>query len=233
MQASVQTIVDTLTTAILERRLKPGLQMVESKLVQHFLVPAAQVQQALQHLEQHKLVTIDAQHGVCIATPSLHEAREVFEVRRILEAEVVRMFVQQMDAAQIRTLRNLLAKERELVTKSATTGRLELQGDFHLTLVQLLGNQVLEQMLRTLINRCALIAMMYQTVHDEPASNREHFKILEAMTAKKQAEAVELMEEHLFNEMGKLALHQPTESFDHTQVFESSFMGTMQATIDT
>ncbi len=233
MHATVQTIVDTLSAAIVERRLKPGLQMIESKLMQHFVASPALVQQALQRLAYDKLVTIDPRRGACIATPSLHEAQEVFEVRRILEAEVVRMFVQQIDAGQVRTLRNLLAKERELVAKSAATGRVALQGDFHLALVQLLGNTVLAQMLRNLINRCALITEMYQTVHDEQASNREHIQILEAMIAKKLGTAVELMEEHLFNEVSKLALHRPPESYDQTQVFESSFMGTMQAPMET
>jgi DNA-binding GntR family transcriptional regulator len=231
MQTTTQTIVDTLTTAIAEHRLKPGLQMVESKLMEHFLVPSAMVQQALHQLVQDKLITIDAERGACIATPSLREAQEVFAVRRVLEVEVVRMFVPQIDVGQIRTLRNLLIKEKETVAKKVANGRLELQGDFHLTLAQLLGNNVLSTMLRNLINRCALITMVYQTTNDEQTSNREHIQILEALTAKNEAKAVELMEEHLFSEVSKLSLHRPPAAFDQTQVFESSFMGTVQASI--
>jgi DNA-binding GntR family transcriptional regulator len=229
MQSNIQTIVDTLSTAIVEHRLKPGLQMAEDKLIEHFKVPAATVQLAMHQLVQERLVVMDSQRGPCIATPSLREAKEVFEVRRLLEVDMVRLFVHQIDVGQVRSLRNLLIKEKEIVSRPAASGRSELQGDFHLAMAELLGNTVLVNMLRHLINRCALIALMYKSQHDEQASNREHIQILEAMTAKNETKAVELMEEHLLSEVNKLALHKVPVSFDQTQVFESSYMATVES----
>jgi DNA-binding GntR family transcriptional regulator len=88
---------------------------------------------------------------------------------------------------------------------------------------------VLVRMLRNMINRCALISLMYKTQHDEQASNREHIQILEAMTAKNEAKAVELMEEHLLNEVSKLTLHKVPVSYDNTQAFESSYLATVES----
>ena len=153
MQSAIQTIVDTLTTAIVEHRLKPGLQMAEDKLMEHFKVPASSVQLAMHQLVQEHLVVIDAGRGPCIATPSLREAKEVFEVRRLLEVDMVRLFVQQIDVGQVRSLRNLLIKEKEIVAKPSASGRSELQGDFHLAIADLLGNTVLAAMLRHLLAR--------------------------------------------------------------------------------
>ncbi|MGA8514680.1 MAG: GntR family transcriptional regulator [Burkholderiaceae bacterium] len=229
MQADIQKIVDTLTTAIIEHRLKPGLQMAEDKLMEHFKVPPLTVQLAMHQLVQERLVVMDSDRGACVASPSLREAREVFEVRRLLEVEMVRLFVQQIDVGQIRSLRNLLIKEKETVAKPASNGRSELQGDFHIAMAELLGNTVLVRMLRNMINRCALISLMYKTQHDEQASNREHIQILEALTAKNVGKAVELMEEHLLNEVSKLTLHKVPVSYDNTQVFESSYMATVEA----
>ncbi len=229
MQSDIQKIVDTLTTAIVEHRLKPGLQMAQDKLLEHFKVPPSILQLAINQLVQQHLLVIDRERGPCIASPSLREAKEVFEVRRLIEVNIVRLFVQQIDVGQIRTLRNLLIKEKESVAKPASNGRIELQGDFHLAIAQLLGNTVLESMLRGLIHRCALISLMYQSKADEPASNQEHIQILEAMSAKNEAKAVELMEEHLFNEVSKLVLTKVPASYDQTQAFESSYMATVEA----
>ncbi len=42
-------------------------------------------------------------------------------------------------------------------------GRTELLGDFHVRMAELMGNEVLAQMLGELISRCALITLMYQS----------------------------------------------------------------------
>jgi DNA-binding GntR family transcriptional regulator len=147
----------------------------------------------------------------------------------MLEVEMVRLFVWQISPPQIRALRDLLMKEQEAVSKPASSGRVELQGDFHLLIAKLLGNTVLQQMLRLLISRCALITHMYQSARDEPTSNREHIHIVAAMVAKDEEQSVQLMEEHLLGEVSKLSLAPSSEQHEETQVFESSYMATMEA----
>jgi DNA-binding GntR family transcriptional regulator len=60
-----------------------------------------------------------------------------------------------------------------------------------------MGNNVLAQMLVDLISRCSLITLMYQSTSAAEHSNAEHEAIVNALAAKDETLAVQLMDEHL------------------------------------
>jgi DNA-binding GntR family transcriptional regulator len=64
-------------------------------------------------------------------------------------------------------------------------------------MAELMGNQVLAELLRELLSRCALITLMYQSTTAAEHSNEEHADIVKALAAKDEALAVRLMNEHL------------------------------------
>ena len=81
-------------------------------------------------------------------------------------------------------------------------------------MAELLGNQVLSQLLSELISRCALITLMYQTSRAAEHSADEHADILKAMAAKDEALAVRLMDEHLRHVENNLTLDRKVPSND-------------------
>ena len=233
MESTTTHIVESLSKAIVEHRLQPGAKLVEQKLADHFGVSRTLVRQALYQLEQQHLVVMEPARGAFVASPSLQEAQEVFEVRRMLEVEMVRLFMRQITAPQIRALRDHLLLEKEAVSAENVPSRVALLGDFHLLIAKLLGNKVLEQMLRDLIARCALVTLMYQSAQAAQDSNREHVSIMAAIVTKDEATAVQLMEEHLFNVVSSLSLDRKPPTNDVTEVFESSYLATQEAYLET
>jgi DNA-binding GntR family transcriptional regulator len=233
MESTTTHIVDALSKAIVEHRLQPGAKLVEQKLADHFGVSRTLVRQALYQLEQQRLVVIEPARGAFVASPSLQEAQEVFEVRRMLEVEMVRVFMRQITPPQIRALRDHLLQEKEAVTAENVPSRVALLGDFHVLIAKLLGNKVLEQMLSDLIARCALITLMYQSTQAAQHSNREHVAIVAAIVTKDEAKAVHLMEEHLFNVVSSLTLDRKPPSNDVADVFETSYAATVEAHLET
>jgi DNA-binding GntR family transcriptional regulator len=233
MESTTTHIVDALSKAIVEHRLQPGAKLVEQKLADHFGVSRTLVRQALYQLEQQRLVVIEPARGAFVASPSLQEAQEVFEVRRMLEVEMVRVFMRQVTPPQIRALRDHLLQEKEAVTAENVPSRVALLGDFHVLIAKLLGNKVLEQMLSDLIARCALITLMYQSTQAAQHSNREHVAIVAAIVTKDEAKAVHLMEEHLFNVVSSLTLDRKPPSNDVADVFETSYAATVEAHLET
>ncbi len=233
MESTTTHIVESLSKAIVEHRLQPGAKLVEQKLADHFGVSRTLVRQALYQLEQQHLVVMEPARGAFVASPSLQEAQEVFEVRRMLEVEMVRLFMRQITAPQIRALRDHLLLEKEAVSAENVPSRVALLGDFHLLIAKLLGNKVLEQMLRDLIARCALVTLMYQSAQAAQDSNREHVSIMAAIVTKDEAKAVQLMEEHLFNVVSSLSLDRKPPTNDVTEVFESSYLATQEAYLET
>ena len=109
--SSTSMIVQALTKAIVEHRLQPGSKLAEQKLADHFGVSRTLVRQALLQLSQHQLVTLEPARGAFVAAPSVTEARQVFAVRRMLESEMVRTFVQQVTPAKIKALKEHLDRK--------------------------------------------------------------------------------------------------------------------------
>jgi DNA-binding GntR family transcriptional regulator len=211
---ATRSIVDALTKAIVEHRLHPGTKLAEQKLADHFGVSRTLIRQALFQLVQKRLIRMEPARGAFVATPSSDEARQVFAVRRMLEAEMTRSFVRNVTSAQIKALKDHVAEEKAAVQRGDVAGRTDLLGDFHVRMAELMGNDVLAQILGELISRCALITLMYQSSNAAEHSAEEHAEILKAIAAKDEDLAVKLMDEHLRNVEEGLALDRKVPSND-------------------
>lgn len=197
--STTSSIVEALTRAIVEHRLQPGTKLAEQKLASHFGVSRTLVRQALFQLAQNRLIRLEPARGAFVATPSVDEARQVFAVRRMLEAEMTRAFVRSVTPAKIKALKEHVAQEKAAVAGDDVPGRTELLGDFHVRMAELMGNEVLAQLLGELISRCALITLMYQSTSAAAHSNDEHADIVKALAARDEALAVRLMTDHLLH----------------------------------
>ena len=208
------TIVEALTRAIVEHRLLPGAKLAEQKLASHFGVSRTLIRQALFQLSQNKLIRMEPARGAFVAAPSVQEAQQVFSVRRMIEAEMVRGFLKDVTPAKINALKAHIKQEREAVHQEDVSGRTELLGYFHVRMAELMGNQVLAEILGELISRCALITLMYQSRHAAEHSTAEHEDIVDALDAKDEALAVQLMNEHLIHVEASLTFDRKIPTHD-------------------
>ena len=212
--STTRRIVDALTAAIVEHRLHPGTKLAEQKLADHFGVSRTLIRQALFQLAQKKLIRMEPARGAFVATPSSDEARQVFGVRRMIEVEMTRQFIRQSTPNQVKALREHVNMEKQAVSSGDVPSRTDLLGDFHVRMAELMGNQVLAQLLGELISRCALITLMYQSSHAAKHSVEEHAEILKAIAARDEELAVRLMDEHLRHVESNLTLDRKVPSND-------------------
>jgi DNA-binding GntR family transcriptional regulator len=194
-----QRIVDSVTTAIIERRLMPGTKLAEQQIADIFGVSRTLVRQALNQLSRDRLVTLEPARGAFVAKPGVQEARQVFEVRAMLEAAMVKQLCALISDAQIAELRSHIRAEAEAVARTDVSGRTRLLADFHVVLARMLGNQVLAELLEDLLTRSSLIALMYQSSHSAEHSQEEHVAIVDALEKRDARAAVRLLESHLDN----------------------------------
>ncbi|MBP6765228.1 MAG: GntR family transcriptional regulator [Rubrivivax sp.] len=204
---STQRIVQAITTAIVERRLMPGTKLAEQQIADIFKVSRTLVRQALNQLSRDHLITLEPARGAFVAQPSVEEARQVFEVRKMVEAALVRQLCAVVTTEQVAQLRKHLRTEADAVARTDVTGRTRLLADFHVVLARLLGNEVLAQLLTDLLSRCSLIALMYQSAHSAEHSADEHVAIVDAIEHRDARAAVRLMQAHLGNVERNLQLH--------------------------
>lgn len=196
---STRQIVESITAAIVERRLMPGTKLAEQKIADIFEVSRTLVRQALNQLSRDRLVTLEPARGARVAEPGVEEARQVFEVRNMLESQMIQRLCGCISAAQLAELRAHLKDEQATLARIDVTGRTRLLADFHIVLARMLGNDTLAQMLGELLTRCSLIALMYQSAHSAQHSYEEHVAIVDALERADARRAVKLMQAHLHN----------------------------------
>jgi DNA-binding GntR family transcriptional regulator len=204
---TTQRIVDAITAAIVERRLMPGTKLAEQQIADLFKVSRTLVRQALNQLSRDRLVTLEPARGAFVAQPSVDEARQVFEVRRMVEQQMARQLCARITDAQVAELRAHIATEGQAIARVDVAGRTRLLADFHVVMARMLGNEVLAQLLADLLARCQLIALMYQSAHSAEHSAEEHVAIVDAIERRDARAAARLMDLHLGNVERNLQLH--------------------------
>jgi DNA-binding GntR family transcriptional regulator len=206
--ATIEGIAQDIATAIVEKRLPPGTWLREEALGRVYAVSRTKIRAALLTLSKDKLIEMIPDKGAFVSKPSVQEAREVFGVRRILESEVVRLFVAKARPADYRALEQHIQFERTTLRATTTTGtvREKLLGDFHVALAEATGNHTLAELIRELVARSSLIAMLYHSSNDPHCSSDEHAEFLRICRSGDAEAAVASMTGHLLRIEANLRL---------------------------
>ena len=210
---SCEEIAADIAAAIIERRLPSGTKLKEEALARVYSVSRTKIRAALLMLSKDELIEIVPEKGACVCKLSEREAREIFAVRRTLEAGLARDFVAMAKADDYRRIDTHIALERQALAQNDLPLRARLLGDFHILLADIVGNLVLKEILRKLTARTSLIAMHQQSSEDASCSSDEHALFIEAAKAGNADAAVDIMLHHLDQVLK--ALHvDATESVD-------------------
>ena len=175
----------------------PGTKLAEQKIADIFAVSRTVVRQALNRLSRDRLVTLTPARGAYVATPSVEEAKQVFEARQMIEGAMVRRLCSAITDEQLARLATHLDAERAALARTDVPRRTRLLADFHAVMASMLGNAVMTEWLGDLLGRSSLIALMYQSSHSAVASHAEHVAIVEALSRRDARAAVRLTAEHL------------------------------------
>ncbi|MBO1011932.1 GntR family transcriptional regulator [Achromobacter sp. SD115] len=194
---SADDIAKEISAAIVAHKLPPGTRLREEALAGVYQVSRTKIRAALLMLSKDKLIHIVPDKGAFVSKPDANEAREVYAVRRILEAALAREFVARATAADYRRIDAHLAAERQALAGGDVQERNRLLGHFHILLAETVGNSVLTGMLRELSARSAVITVLYQSSHDASCSSQEHHAFIEAARAGDAERACALMDAHL------------------------------------
>lgn len=195
---SIESIARQLAEAIAARKLPPGTWLREEALGRVYAVSRTKVRAALLVLSKEKLIEMIPGKGAFVCRPTVAEAREVFAVRRLLESEVVRLFVASNKPAGYAALEQHIRLEREMYLGGAASNiQQRLLGDFHVVLAEAAGNTVLADLVRELVGRSSLITMLYYSENDPLCASHEHESFLEIARTGETEAAVANMIEHL------------------------------------
>lgn len=207
--ANASDISTRIIEAVMAQKLAPGARLGEQQLAMLFDCSRTIVREALNRLAARGIVTVSSRRGWYVIEPSLSEAREAFEARRVIEMGLIRCTTEVSKAA-IKKLKAHIKTEQAAVKGNDVGLRSYLLGDFHVCLAECLGNSLLADTLRDFTARTTLIAMLYQSTHDAAHSCAEHGRIVEALEASDWVLAEQLMQAHIGHVQDALRLQTPS-----------------------
>jgi len=190
-------IVEHIYDAVIEQQLRPGTKLSELSLCEAFGVGRMRIRSALLLLASRNIVDLQSNRGAYISTPTLEQARQVFEARRAIEPNICRLAVERATENQIVSLEDHLEDERNAQTNGDRRQAIRLSGRFHVMLAEIAVNQVMERMVKELVTRTSLIIGMFGASGTANCHEDEHSLLLQAFKEGRQDEAAQLMVTHL------------------------------------
>lgn len=152
-----QQVTDSIREAIIEMRLLPGDRLIERELVAWSGVSRATIRESIRELAAESLVQIIPQRGAVVASPTLKQAGEIYEIRAILEGLAGRQCAQNATPAQVKALRKAVEAFRKAQATGAKTSMLALKTKIYDALFDGSGNTTIQEMLSRLQARVTVL----------------------------------------------------------------------------
>jgi DNA-binding GntR family transcriptional regulator len=207
--------------AIINHQLRPATPLHEDALASAFGVSRTIIRKVLQRLSHEKLVELIPNKGAIVARPSVEEARQVFQARRMVECMLVSRLAPNITERDIERLDRVVSAEATSQEQGDKRGRLQLSGDFHRELASIAGNDVLRDFVHELISRSSLIIALYESPGAVPCSYDEHKQIVDALRLRDPDIVSERMERHLRHIEAQIDLSDVPARVDFKSLFKA------------
>lgn len=188
-----EMVVQELRQRIIDGLYRPGNRLTEERLAEDFGVSRNPVREAIRMLETEGFLTAHPRRGAVVATVSVHDVQNLFDVRLSLEVLAARLAAERAGApaaARLSTLLDDAAVASNLADLAALNTR------FHAMICELSGNPVLAGIMESLHGRLQWVYR--QSVADRaPHSWAEHERLAAAITAGDVEEAAAAAAEHV------------------------------------
>ena len=189
-------VARSLRTAISELRFKPGEVLVERELCELTGASRPSVREALRQLESEGLVISVTGKGTIVSSVTADEARQLYQVRGVLEGLAGRLFTMHASEAQKDALAAVVDRfEAEMDRPENLLG---IKDDFYRTLFAGAGNVIADQMTTMLQRRTSLLRATSLSAGGRPKQTLAELRgILAAMRRGDPSVVEQLCREHV------------------------------------
>ncbi|MGR4867537.1 GntR family transcriptional regulator [Variovorax sp. LARHSF232] len=214
-------IYEKIYVAILEHRLHPGTKLVEERMAEIFNVSRARIREVLARLAHEQIVELYPQRGAFVARPTIEQALDVFEARRLIEPAVLRRLVETLTPEKLAKLRQHQELELDARRRDDKRAVIRLSGEFHSLAAELAGNTALTRSMRELSVLTCLMIFLYDAPTSTSCRADEHSQIIDAIAKRDAGRAEKLMLEHLDHIESSMKLEVGEEPVDLEAIFKS------------
>lgn len=197
MHPQEQAIHQTLSQTLLAGRLAPGSQLVETRLAQIFGVSRERVRKVLHRLGHERLLDLIPNRGCFVSSPTLVQARDIYEARRIVEGGIAGRLAGRLSAEQLEALAEHGRLEHAALHAGDRARSIQLSGAFHLLLAGFADSAFVLRELQELVSRTAMLVAFFEPATSSSCACEEHEDIVQALRQGDGARAMKAMHVHL------------------------------------
>lgn len=204
-KATPTILADILRRAIFKGEFKGGQQIRQTEIAEQFGTSRIPVREALKQLEAEGLVTLQPNKKAVISSLSASEAREIYEIREMLETGAVKFSIEKASEDVLERAEEILKK----IDAATDAGMwLDLNWEFHSCLYSPAQRPKLLSIINNLhINVNRYIRIYLELMHYEERSQKEHYEILDAYRRKDKEAAINATVEHLQHASNQLVTY--------------------------
>ena len=199
-----EAIHDEIARAILFGEIEAGTKLPEHKLAAIFGVSRERIRKVLHRLGAERRLEIIPNRGAFVPKPTIDEVRMVYQAHRVVEAGIIEQLVRIIDGDIIARLERHLVAERAAAAHNDRVASVRLSGEFHLHLVDALGNTELSRFLRELLGRSSVMVSVYEPASESLCAADEHAAIVAALRDRDAERAIRLSRDHFEHVEGRL-----------------------------
>lgn len=194
-------VFDLLRTEIASQRLRSGDRLREADLAERFGVSRGPVRSALVELQRIGLVQINPRRGAHVATLTVEDAEELYELRTALELLALDGVLRRCSKSRIAELAEPLKRHEQAGRDGDRAGAITADLAFHRLLCRLSGNARLQRAWELHADQFRLIIGVVQNDERWQARPRvqEHREVLDALLAGDLDAAKAALCQHLDN----------------------------------
>ena len=201
-----EQVVMQLREQILSGALKAGLPLRQATLAKGMGVSRIPVREALVQLEAEGLIDFEPHKGATVATMSRAMVDDLFELRVLIECELLAKSIPNMTTKDIkRATQNLNIMEEAWQQNDAVAIWSDMNTAFHMSLYQASNRPHTLEIARTLNhNSGRYVRMNLLLTGDKPRSKQEHRELLQLCQEGQIDEAVRLLRTHILDAAGEI-----------------------------
>lgn len=171
-----------LRAAILAGVFQPGERLVEADLCERLGVSRPSVREALRSLEAEKLVVIVPNRGPLVPLITWNEAREIYQVRALLEGEAAAACAQYATPDIIKRMQVALTEFNKAEKAGDAVERINATSRFYEAMMDGCGNSVIRDILNGLMARITFMRSQSMLVSGRTKLSAQEMKaILQAI----------------------------------------------------
>ena len=194
----VEATYQRLKRDIMEGVYTPRQRLIETEIAQALGVSRATLRAALLRLQHEGFVEIQPNRGAQVRAFSVDEAARILQVREVLEGLAAGLAAEKATASELAELHDLVAEMQSRLAADDLLGHLPVVGRFHERIIELAGNEFIDQFLGML--RAPLIRHQFRVIlvpgrKDE--SLEEHRDILTCLERRDATGSEQAMRRHI------------------------------------